>query len=78
MKHRLDNKRALITGGSRGIGAAIVMRLAREGANVALSYAGNSDRDTGEEIASLVSYMASPEASYLTGASLSINGGFTA
>ena len=78
MKHRLDNKRALVTGGSRGIAAAIVMRLAREGANVALSYAGNSDRDTVEEIASLVAYLARPEASYLTGASLKINGGFTA
>ena len=78
MKHRLENKRALVTGGSRGIGAAIVMRLAREGANVALSYAGNSDRATGEEIASLVAYLEGPEASYVTGASLSIDGGFTA
>lgn len=34
----LQNKRALVTGGSRGIGAAIVKRLAREGANVALTY----------------------------------------
>ena len=32
MSHRLENKRALVTGGSRGIGAAIVKRLAREGA----------------------------------------------
>jgi NAD(P)-dependent dehydrogenase (short-subunit alcohol dehydrogenase family) len=77
MKHRLENKRALVTGGSRGIGAAIVMRLAREGANVALSYAGNSDRATVAEISSLMAYLARPEASYLTGASLNINGGFT-
>jgi 3-oxoacyl-[acyl-carrier protein] reductase len=33
---------------------------------------------TGEEIASLVAYLASPEAAYVTGASLSIDGGFTA
>ena len=33
---------------------------------------------TGEEIASLVAYLASPEAAYITGASLSIDGGFTA
>jgi 3-oxoacyl-[acyl-carrier protein] reductase len=34
----LQQKRALVTGGSRGIGAAIVKRLAREGAHVALTY----------------------------------------
>ena len=34
----LQKKRALVTGGSRGIGAAIVKRLAREGADVALTY----------------------------------------
>jgi 3-oxoacyl-[acyl-carrier protein] reductase len=38
MNHRLENKRALVTGGSRGIGAAIVKRLAGEGADVALTY----------------------------------------
>lgn len=34
----LQNKRALVTGGSRGIGAANVKRLAREGADVAFTY----------------------------------------
>ncbi|MEH6433785.1 SDR family NAD(P)-dependent oxidoreductase [Massilia sp. DD77] len=33
------NKTALVIGGSRGIGAAIALRLARDGANVALTYA---------------------------------------
>jgi 3-oxoacyl-[acyl-carrier protein] reductase len=33
---------------------------------------------TGDEIASLVAYLASPEATYVTGASLNIDGGFTA
>jgi 3-oxoacyl-[acyl-carrier protein] reductase len=35
---RLTNKVALVTGGSRGIGAAIVKRLAAEGADVAFTY----------------------------------------
>jgi 3-oxoacyl-[acyl-carrier protein] reductase len=44
MNDRLESKRALVTGGSRGIGAAIVKRLAREGAQVALTYVGNHDQ----------------------------------
>jgi 3-oxoacyl-[acyl-carrier protein] reductase len=44
MNQQLENKRALVTGGSRGIGAAIVRRLAREGAHVALTYVGRSDQ----------------------------------
>jgi 3-oxoacyl-[acyl-carrier protein] reductase len=43
MHRTLQQKRALITGGSRGIGAAIVKRLAREGANVALTHVSQPD-----------------------------------
>ena len=39
----LSGKTALVTGGSRGIGKAIVLRLARQGADVAFSYRGNAD-----------------------------------
>ena len=44
MNQTLKNKSALVTGGSRGIGAAIVKRLASKGANVTLTYSNSPDR----------------------------------
>jgi 3-oxoacyl-[acyl-carrier protein] reductase len=41
---RLTDKIALVFGGSRGIGAAIVKQLAADGASVALTYAKSADR----------------------------------
>ena len=41
---RLAGKRALVTGGSRGIGAAIALRLAQEGADVAVTYERSRDK----------------------------------
>lgn len=40
---RLEGKNALVTGGTRGIGKAIVERFAREGANVAFTYVSSDD-----------------------------------
>lgn len=37
----LENKTVLVTGGSRGIGRAIALAMAEEGANVAVLFAGN-------------------------------------
>jgi 3-oxoacyl-[acyl-carrier protein] reductase len=51
----LSGKSAVVTGGSRGIGKAIVMRLALQGADVAFSYVSNeaAAQQTVKEIAAL-------------------------
>ncbi|AKC37866.1 oxidoreductase yjgI [Mycolicibacterium phlei] len=92
----LKGRRAFVTGGSRGIGAAIVRRLADDGARVVFTFSSSPQpaadvvadvkEDGGwalavkaepRDIASLVSYLASDEAWYITGTAINIDGGFT-
>ncbi|MER7837577.1 SDR family oxidoreductase [Streptomyces sp. NPDC096040] len=42
-KARFEGKAAVVTGGSRGIGAAVARRLVQEGAAVAIGYRGNKE-----------------------------------
>jgi NAD(P)-dependent dehydrogenase (short-subunit alcohol dehydrogenase family) len=47
---RLLNKIALVTGGNRGIGEAIVLRLAEEGADVAINFYSDPSSEQAEEV----------------------------
>jgi NAD(P)-dependent dehydrogenase (short-subunit alcohol dehydrogenase family) len=49
---RLEGRRALVTGGSRSIGQAIAVGLAREGADVVVNY--RQDRQAAERTAAAI------------------------
>lgn len=51
----LQGKNALVTGASRGIGKSIALELAKQGANVAVNYAGN--KEMAESVATEISKM---------------------
>jgi 3-oxoacyl-[acyl-carrier protein] reductase len=70
MAHPLEGKLALVTGASRGIGAAIAARLAREGAAVLVHYASSEARaeavvkairDAGGQAESVAGDLSKPE-----------------
>jgi 3-oxoacyl-[acyl-carrier protein] reductase len=52
MSHAFENRVALVSGGSRGIGRATALRLAREGADVSISFASRS-READEVVAEI-------------------------
>ncbi|MGZ9586063.1 SDR family NAD(P)-dependent oxidoreductase [Paenibacillus marinisediminis] len=54
---RLDSKIALVTGGSRGIGEAIVYRLAEEGADVVINYFSSKSTEAAEKVKAAVEAM---------------------
>lgn len=54
-KRELENKVALVTGSSRGIGRAIAIRLAEEGADVAINY--QNAKENAEMVSKLIDSM---------------------
>ncbi len=65
MELELKGKVALVTGGSRGLGAAICLALAAEGARVAVNY--RSEREKAQEVAERIACAGSGQALAVAG-----------
>jgi len=68
----LEGKNVLVTGGTSGIGQAIAVRFAGEGANVVINYLRAAD-----EMAAAAVFLTSDDAAYITGQTLYVDGGLT-
>jgi NAD(P)-dependent dehydrogenase (short-subunit alcohol dehydrogenase family) len=55
VKRSLDGKVALVTGGSRGIGQAIALRLAKNGADVAINY--QKTKEDAQKVSKIIDQM---------------------
>jgi NAD(P)-dependent dehydrogenase (short-subunit alcohol dehydrogenase family) len=58
-KGKLDNKVALVTGSSRGIGRAIAIRLAEEGADIVINY--QNEKEHAQTVSKLIDRMGMAE-----------------
>jgi NAD(P)-dependent dehydrogenase (short-subunit alcohol dehydrogenase family) len=86
--NRLNDKKVLITGGDSGIGRAVALAFAREGADLLVSYLDEhedaaetrrlveaADPAQSRELAPVYVMLASDEASYVSGTMIGVTGG---